>query len=59
MRLGRKVDEFQQSRPPERVWGTVRDRLRGLDGLVINLECVLSTRGQQPPHFCPAGTFAR
>jgi len=25
--LGRKVDEFQQRRPPERVWGSVRDLL--------------------------------
>jgi len=55
--LGRKVDEYQQSRRPERVWGSVRDRLRALDGLFVNLECVLSTRDQEwtrtnrPFHF--------
>jgi poly-gamma-glutamate capsule biosynthesis protein CapA/YwtB (metallophosphatase superfamily) len=55
--LGRKVDERQQSRPIEPVWGNILDRLRGLDGLFINLECCLSTRGERwtrthrPFHF--------
>ncbi|MDF9744838.1 CapA family protein [Natrinema salsiterrestre] len=55
--LGRLVDDRQRSRPADAVWGTVRERLRGLDGLVINLECVLSTRGREwqrthrPFHF--------
>ncbi|TYL38376.1 poly-gamma-glutamate biosynthesis protein [Natronococcus pandeyae] len=55
--LGRVVDDRQRRRPVDAVWGTVLERLRGLDGLIINLECVLSTRGQQwqrthrPFHF--------
>ncbi|WP_435552917.1 CapA family protein [Natrinema sp. CGMCC1.2065] len=55
--LGRLVDERQRSRPVDAVWGTVLERLRGLDGLVCNLECVLSTRGREwqrthrPFHF--------
>ncbi|ELY83362.1 CapA family protein [Natrinema pallidum] len=55
--LGRLVDARQRDRPVDAVWGTVLERLRELDGLVINLECVLSTRGRQwqrtyrPFHF--------
>lgn len=55
--LGRLVDDCQQSRPVTAVWGTMLDRLRDLDGLFINLECCLSTRGQpwqrtdRPFHF--------
>ncbi|ELY83163.1 CapA family protein [Natrinema altunense] len=55
--LGRLVDDRQRDRPVDAVWGTVLERLRDLDGLVINLECVLSTRGRQwqrthrPFHF--------
>lgn len=55
--LGRKVDEYQQHRPPEAVWGNVRERLQDLDGLFSNLECCLSTRGtrwtrtNRPFHF--------
>ncbi|WP_306054037.1 CapA family protein [Natronococcus wangiae] len=55
--LGRVVDDRQRRRPADAVWGTVLERLRGLDGLVMNLECVLSTRGRQwrrthrPFHF--------
>ncbi|MFC7154951.1 CapA family protein [Halomarina halobia] len=55
--LGRTVDERQRHRPPEAVWGTALDRLRGLDGLIVNLECCLSTRGERwtrtyrPFHF--------
>ncbi|MDG5758766.1 CapA family protein [Natronococcus sp. A-GB1] len=55
--LGRVVDDRQRRRPADAVWGTVLERLRELDGLVVNLECVLSTRGQQwrrtyrPFHF--------
>jgi poly-gamma-glutamate capsule biosynthesis protein CapA/YwtB (metallophosphatase superfamily) len=55
--LGRNVDERQQCRPAEVVWGNVLDRLRGLEGLFINLECCLSTRGERwtrthrPFHF--------
>lgn len=55
--LGRVVDDRQQRRPVDAVWGNVLDRLRELDGLVINLECVLSKRGtkwrrtRRPFHF--------
>ncbi|QCC59219.1 CapA family protein [Natrinema thermotolerans] len=55
--LGRLVDERQRSRSVDAVWGTTLERLRGLDGLVCNLECVLSTRGREwqrthrPFHF--------
>ncbi|MFW6385269.1 MAG: CapA family protein [Halodesulfurarchaeum sp.] len=44
--LGRLVDERQRGRSPSVVWGDVLDRLRGLDGLFVNLECCLSTRGR-------------
>ncbi|AGN01687.1 putative enzyme of poly-gamma-glutamate biosynthesis (capsule formation) [Salinarchaeum sp. Harcht-Bsk1] len=43
--LGRLVDEAQQDRPPTAVWGDVLSQLRDLDGLLLNLECCLSTRG--------------
>ena len=55
--LGRVVDDRQRRRPVDAVWGSALERLRSLDGLVINLECCLSTRGQQwqrtyrPFHF--------
>jgi poly-gamma-glutamate capsule biosynthesis protein CapA/YwtB (metallophosphatase superfamily) len=55
--LGRVVDDRQRRRPVDAVWGTALEDLRELDGLVINLECVLSTRGRQwrrthrPFHF--------
>jgi len=55
--LGRVVNDRQRRRSVDAVWGSVLERLRGLDGLVINLECCLSTRGQQwqrtyrPFHF--------
>jgi poly-gamma-glutamate capsule biosynthesis protein CapA/YwtB (metallophosphatase superfamily) len=55
--LGRNVDSRRQTDPPEAVWGSVLPRLRDLDGLFVNLECCLSTRGEQwtrthrPFHF--------
>lgn len=57
--LGRGVDHRQRTstRTPVDVWGDVIDDLRGLDGLVINLECALSDRGEmwtrthRPFHF--------
>jgi len=55
--LGRVVNDRQRRRSVDAVWGSVLERLRSLDGLVINLECCLSTRGQQwqrtyrPFHF--------
>ncbi len=48
--LGRRVDEtYRESRSPSALWGTVAPTLRGLDGLFVNLECCLSTRGEQWP----------
>jgi poly-gamma-glutamate synthesis protein (capsule biosynthesis protein) len=44
--LGRLVDEHQQRRPVAAVWDGLLDRLRSLDGLFVNLECCLSTRGR-------------
>ena len=44
--LGRLVDDRQRQRPVTAVWGDVLDILQGLDGLFINLECCLSTRGR-------------
>jgi poly-gamma-glutamate synthesis protein (capsule biosynthesis protein) len=55
--LGRLVDEYQQRRRAEGVWGDVIDRLRYLDSVFVNLECCLSTRGEpwtetdRPFHF--------
>lgn len=55
--LGRQVDRHQRHRPDTAVWGNLKDRLRCLDGLFINLECCLSTRGTKwdrtyrPFHF--------
>lgn len=55
--LGRLVNDRQQSRPAPAVWGNFRETLSQLDGLFINLECCLSSRGDKwtrthrPFHF--------
>jgi len=56
--LGRNVDErYREGRSPAGVWGDLRERLAALDGLFVNLECCLSTRGEEwtethrPFHF--------
>lgn len=55
--LGRLVNDRQQRRPPEAVWGDLYDRLTELHGLLINLECCIADRGQKwqrttrPFHF--------
>jgi len=55
--FGRDVDRRQRTRPPGAVWADLRDRLAALDGLFVNLECALSTRGERwtrtyrPFHF--------
>lgn len=57
--LGRGVDYRQRTgrRAATAVWGDVLDDLRELDGLVVNLECTLSDRGERwtrthrPFHF--------
>ncbi|MFC7188990.1 CapA family protein [Halocatena marina] len=62
--LGRQVDRRQQSRSADAVWGDLLGRLQSLDGLFINLECCLSTRGQpwrrtyRPFHFRANPTWA-
>ncbi|WP_284011257.1 CapA family protein [Haloarcula pelagica] len=51
--LGRLVDERQRQRPVTAVWGDLLGRLASLDGLFVNLECCLSTRGRpwrRTPH---------
>jgi poly-gamma-glutamate capsule biosynthesis protein CapA/YwtB (metallophosphatase superfamily) len=47
--LGRGVDERWRDRDPAGVWGSLRDRITALDGLFVNLECCLSTRGERWP----------
>ncbi|WP_449271437.1 CapA family protein [Haloarcula mannanilytica] len=49
--LGRSVDERWRADPdgPTAVWGSMFDRLQSLDGLVANLECCISDRGEPRP----------
>nr|WP_232342901.1 CapA family protein [Halosimplex litoreum] len=54
--LGRSVDDrwagsesAGSSRDPAGVWGSTLPALGDLDGLVLNLECTLSTRGERTP----------
>ncbi|MDR5675124.1 MAG: CapA family protein [Armatimonadota bacterium] len=47
--LGRLVNRALQNRPPTDPWGDVLPVLRGTDGVVCNLECVLSDRGTPWP----------
>ncbi|WP_324758819.1 CapA family protein [Haloarcula sp. GH36] len=47
--LGRNVTETWRDGDPAGVWGPTIDRLRALDGLVLNLECCVSDRGQRTP----------
>ncbi|MDY6764332.1 MAG: CapA family protein [Halobacteria archaeon] len=57
--LGRLVNRKQKrtERGVEHVWGSLLDELKRLDGLLINLECCLSKRGEKwtktyrPFHF--------
>lgn len=55
--FGRIVDERQRNRPVTAVWGDLLERFEELDGLFVNLECCLSTRGRpwrrtnRPFHF--------
>lgn len=43
--LGRLLNDRYRGNRPDEVWGTMLDRLRLTDGLIINLECCLSNRG--------------
>jgi len=47
--LGRSVDEHWRGRDPASVWDGLGDRLDALDGLVCNLECTISDRGERRP----------
>ncbi len=47
--LGRSVNERWKDSPPEGVWGSTLARLRELDGWLLNLECVISDRGNKWP----------
>jgi len=47
--LGRNVDEMWHDRDPTGIWGPFADRLRSLDGFVLNLECCVSKRGDRTP----------
>jgi len=62
--LGRSVDERWREDPdgPTAVWGSMLNDLRSLDGLVANLECCLSDRGEPRPgrrfHFRASPNWA-
>ena len=47
--LGRGVDGRWSDGPPAGMWGSMYERVRSLDGLFLNLECCLSTRGDPRP----------
>ena len=47
--LGRSVNDRWSDGDPAGVWGSTLDRLRELDGLVLNLECCISERGEKWP----------
>ncbi len=47
--LGRSVTDRWAGDDPVGVWGATLERLARLDGLVANLECCLSDRGQRWP----------
>lgn len=47
--LGRSVNEHWVDNDPTGVWGSTLERLRALDGLVLNLECCISERGEKWP----------
>jgi poly-gamma-glutamate capsule biosynthesis protein CapA/YwtB (metallophosphatase superfamily) len=47
--LGRGVTERWAARAPSGVWGSTLGRLEALDGLLMNLECCISTGGTRWP----------
>lgn len=47
--LGRNVTQHWTGKDPEGVWGSTLERLQGLDGLAVNLECCVSRRGNPWP----------
>jgi len=60
--LGRSVTDRWEGADPTGVWGSTLGRLRALDGLVANLECCVSHRGERWPdktfYFRADPTFA-
>ncbi|MEF8977088.1 MAG: CapA family protein [Halapricum sp.] len=48
--LGRGVNDRWAGDDPIGVWGSTLERLRRLDGLVLNLECCISERGDRWPN---------
>jgi len=46
---GRSVNDRWAGADPAGVWGSTLERLRTLDGLVLNLECCVSDRGERWP----------
>ncbi|WP_267162194.1 CapA family protein [Halovenus salina] len=60
--LGRSVNEQWVGEEPTAVWGSTLSRLQSLDGLVVNLECCVSTGGERWPdkvyYFRADPTFA-
>jgi len=47
--LGRLVNRHLASVPPEHPWGDTLSVLRSADALIVNLECVISNRGEPWP----------
>lgn len=47
--LGRQVNEYLATAPPESPWGDTLTLVRSADALFINLECVLADRGAPWP----------
>jgi poly-gamma-glutamate synthesis protein (capsule biosynthesis protein) len=47
--LGRLVNRRLASVPPEYPWGDTLSVLRSADALIVNLECVISNRGEPWP----------
>ncbi|EJN58801.1 CapA family protein [Halogranum rubrum] len=48
--LGRNVNDRWVGENSSGVWGSTLGRLRALDGLVLNLECCVSSRGERWPN---------
>lgn len=47
--FGRDVDAAHRDSPSDAVWGSMHEHLRSLDGVVANLECCVSERGERWP----------
>jgi poly-gamma-glutamate synthesis protein (capsule biosynthesis protein) len=60
--LGRGVNDRWADADPAGVWGSALGRFRALDGLLLNLECCVSTGGERWPgkvyYFRAAPAFA-